>query len=246
VFETAPGAAGGAVGALEAGDRSLDAGAEAAQAAVDPRALDHVGNGDAALLVKGDVTDAAGLGGDEIGAAGIGPIGGGLPRRRAAAGDVAIEHRQEALGVGGIAGFDDDIEDQPAPAGRQIELVAVLNLTTALDDDVGVRLEQADQFLARRHRLAIEHAALGLGDEARDQRQIMVDLSTPALDGRLGALRQPGGDCLQFGPAGLGSGDQLAIPYKRDFSLADPWPSRSAAAMTNQGEMRCNAAGSRR
>jgi hypothetical protein len=94
---------------------------------------------------------------------------------------------------------------------RQIELVAVLNLTTALDDDVGVRLEQADQFLARRHRLAIEHAALGLGDEARDQRQIMVDLSTPALDGRLGALRQPGGDCLQFGLAGLGSGDQLAI-----------------------------------
>ena len=27
---------------------------------------------------------------------------------------VAIEHRQEALGVGGITGLDDDIEDQPA------------------------------------------------------------------------------------------------------------------------------------
>jgi len=31
-----------------------------------------------------------------------------------AARDVAIEYRQEALGVGGITGLDDDIEDQPA------------------------------------------------------------------------------------------------------------------------------------
>jgi hypothetical protein len=39
VFETARGAAGGVVGALEAGDAGLDAGAEAAQTAVDPRAM---------------------------------------------------------------------------------------------------------------------------------------------------------------------------------------------------------------
>ncbi len=62
--------------------------------------------------------------------------------------------------VGGIAGFDNDIEDQPALAGRQVELVSVLNLTTALDDDVGVRLEQTDQLIASRHRLAIEYPAL--------------------------------------------------------------------------------------
>jgi hypothetical protein len=31
---------------------------------------------------------------------------------------------------------------------------------------------------------------------ARDQRPIMVDLGTPALDSRLGALRQLGGDRL--------------------------------------------------
>ena len=68
---------------------------------------------------------------------------------------MAIEHRQKAFGVGRVAGFDDDIEDQPALAGRQVELVTVLNLTTALDNDVGVRLEQADQLLAGRHRLAV-------------------------------------------------------------------------------------------
>src|SRR5262249_31728410 len=119
---SAPGATGGAVRALEAGDGRLDAGAEVAQTTVDPRALDHLGNGDAALLVEGDVGNAAGLGGGEIGAAGVATIGGGLPRRCAGAGNMAIEHRQEALGIGRIAGFDDDIEDQSAFAGPRLSL----------------------------------------------------------------------------------------------------------------------------
>ena len=76
---------------------------------------------------------------------------------------MALEHRQEALGIGRIAGFDDDIEDQAARAGGQVELVAVLHVAAALDDDVGVRLEQADQLLAGRHRLAGEDPALGSG-----------------------------------------------------------------------------------
>ena len=80
--------------------------------------------------MEGDVGNAAGLGGGEIGAAGVATIGGGLPRRRAGAGDMAIEHRHKALGIGRIAGFDDDIEDQSAFAGRQVELMSVLNLTT--------------------------------------------------------------------------------------------------------------------
>ena len=40
---------------------------------------------------------------------------GGAPVR---AGNMAIEHREKALGIGRIAGFDDDIEDQSAFAGR--------------------------------------------------------------------------------------------------------------------------------
>ena len=74
--------------------------------------------------MEGDVGDAAGLGGREIGAAGVAAIGGGLPWRRAGAGDVAIEHWQKALGVGGVAGFDHNIEDQATLAGGQAELVS--------------------------------------------------------------------------------------------------------------------------
>ena len=66
VIQTAPGAAGAAVGALEPGDRRLDTSAEIAQAAVHPRAFDHVGDGDAAFLVKGDVDDPTVLGGSEM------------------------------------------------------------------------------------------------------------------------------------------------------------------------------------
>ena len=154
MVEAAPGAACRAIGALEAGDAGLDPGAEVAQPAVHPRAFDHVGNGNAALLVERDIGDAAGLSGGEIGAAGVAAIGGSLPRWRASAGDVAIEHRQEAVGIGRITALDNDIEDQAAFAGGHVKLVAVLNLTTAFEDDVGMRLEQADQLLARRHRLA--------------------------------------------------------------------------------------------
>src|SRR5499427_10491310 len=167
VVQSAPGATGGAVRAFEAGDRRLDAGAEVAQTTVDPRALDHLGNGDAALLVEGDVGNAAGLGGGEIGAAGVATIGGGLPRRCTCAANMAIEHRHKAFGIGRIAGFDDDIEDQSAFAGRQVELVSVQNLTTTFDDDVGVRLEQADELLTGRHDLAVKHAASGLDNNAR-------------------------------------------------------------------------------
>jgi len=119
---------------------------------------------------------------------------------------VAVEHRHKALGISRIAGFDDDIEDQSAFAGRQVELVSVLNLTTALDDDVGVRLEQADQLLTGRHDLAVKHAASGLDNNARNQRQVLCDLGTPALSCDLGGLGQPCGHRLQLVSAGLGSG----------------------------------------
>ena len=125
---------------------------------------------------------------------------------------MAIEHRHKALGcISRIAGFDDDIEDQSAFAGRQVELVPVLNLTPSLDDDVSVRLEQADQLLAGRHDLAVKHATSGLDNNTRDQRQVMRDLGTPAFGSDLGRLGQPSGHHLQFISAGLGSSDQLAI-----------------------------------
>ena len=69
------------VRSLEAGDPGLDPGAEVAQLAIDPAALDHVFDRQAALLVEGDILDAARLGGGEIVPAGITAIGGDLPQR---------------------------------------------------------------------------------------------------------------------------------------------------------------------
>ena len=78
---------------------------------------------------------------------------------------------------------------------------ALTGSATASDDDVSVRLEQADQLLARRHRLTVEHSALALGDDARDQRQVVVDLSAPAFGDGPCNLGQLGSERLQFGAA---------------------------------------------
>ena len=83
---------------------------------------------------------------------------------------MAVEHRQEPLGIGGVAGLDDEVEDQAALAGEEVKLVAVLHVADTLDDDVGVRFEQADQFFAGRHRLAAHHPSLALIEHARDER----------------------------------------------------------------------------
>jgi putative transposase len=63
---------------------------------------------------------------------------------------MAFEHGQEAVAVRRISGLDHEVEDQAASARRQVEFATVLNITGALDDDVGVRLEQADDLLGLR------------------------------------------------------------------------------------------------
>ena len=147
--------------------------------------------------MRESLPDAARLGRGEIVLAGITAISGDLPRRHAATGDLAFEHRQEALGVGGVADLDDDIEDQAAAAGDQVKLVSVLHVTGTLDDDVGMRFEQAYQLLAGRHRLTIKDAPLALGQDALDQRQIVAELGAPALDRDPGEVGQPFAGLLQ-------------------------------------------------
>ena len=46
--------------------------------------------------------------------------------------------------------------------------MTVLHVTAALEDDVGVRLEQAEQLLASRHRQAFQYPTLALGENALD------------------------------------------------------------------------------
>ena len=55
-----------------------------------------------------------------------------------------------------VGRFDHEIEDQAASAGRQVELMAILGVAAALDDDVGMGLEQADQLVCRGHLLALQ------------------------------------------------------------------------------------------
>jgi hypothetical protein len=69
--------------------------------------------------------------------------------------------------------------------------VAVLNLAPAFDDDVGVRLEQADDLLAGGDRLAMKSATLGLGDDPLDQRTIVMELGLPQRERRSGVERLP-------------------------------------------------------
>ena len=100
-----------------------------------------------------DVVHAQGFRLFEIGDAGIAAVACCLSWRRILARDMTLQHRQEAFGIGWVAGFDDDVEHKPAAARGQVELVAIVNVAATLDDDVRMRLEQADQLFAGRHRL---------------------------------------------------------------------------------------------
>ena len=96
---------------------------------------------------------------------------------------MALEHGQEPFAVRRIAGLDDQVEDQAAPASGQVELVAILNVAAALDDDVGVRLEQADDLFVGGDRLAMKNATFGLRDDPLDQRTIVAELGLPQRGG---------------------------------------------------------------
>ena len=106
-------------------------------------------------------------------------VGGRLSRRLAIEADVAVEHGQEAVAVRRIAGFVHQVEDQAAAASGQVELVAIFDFAAAFDDDVGVRLEQADDLFVGGDRFATKNSTLGLGDDPLDQRAIAAELGLP-------------------------------------------------------------------
>src|SRR3954464_4275871 len=211
VVEPAPGAAGQAVGPLEAGDAGLDPGPEVAQLAIDPAAADHVFDAEAALLVESQVAHPARLRAIQVLAAGKTAIRRRLTRRPPVCPAVALTPRHEPVPVGRVPGLDHQIEDQAAPAGGQVELVTVLDVAAALDDDVGMALEQADQLFAGRHPLAAEPPPLALCDHPLDQWLIVADLGPPESDGRLRRPGKPRRSFAQIGQGRTGDLDQFTV-----------------------------------
>ena len=67
--------------------------------------------------------------------------------------------------------------------------MAVTGIAAAFDDNIGVRFEQADEFLAGRYRLPRQHPPLALRDNPLDQRLIMADLGLPKSNARLRSKR---------------------------------------------------------
>jgi hypothetical protein len=134
-----------------------------------------------------------------------------LSRRLAPDADVTLQHRQEPLAVGRVAGFDHQIEDHAAPAGGQIELVAIMDVAAGLDDDIGMRLEQAHQLVAGRHRLAGQHPPFSLGYDLLDQRPVVANLSLPHFASRARRQGQLFRSLLQIIQGVAGDPEQLAI-----------------------------------
>lgn len=85
--------------------------------------------------MEGHVGDAPSHRRGQVVARGEAAIGRRLPRRLPIDGDVALQHRQQAVTVGRVACFDHQIEEQAAPAGGQVEFVAVLGVAAAFDDE---------------------------------------------------------------------------------------------------------------
>ena len=93
--------------------------------------------------------------------------------------------------------------------------MTVLDLALALDDDVGMGLEQADQLIAGGHRFAAEHPPLALCDHPLDQRLIVTDLGLPEGDRWAAGPGQLRRGVAQRGQGLAGDLDQLAIERPR-------------------------------
>ncbi len=86
---------------------------------------------------------------------------------------------------GRVTLLDDSVENQSATSARQVQLVPVLDVTAALDNDVGVLLEQTEDLLGGRNLFAFDHPSLRLVDHSLDQSPVVLYLRFPGGKRRL-------------------------------------------------------------
>ena len=198
-----------------------------AQLAIDPTAPEHVFDLQPALL--GSRTPRwmthFSLAAREVAGAGTEPTVGlvvvvGQAAITAPDIDVALEHGQQALGA------EPDCRQRSPRRGSsrscarsEIELVAVSHVAAALDDDVAVRLEQADQFLSSpapihpRGRAGNRSASITCSTKGSQEPTEASQAST-SMPAHAAASHPLAAAATQIAHGRAGDGDQVSIQHR--------------------------------
>ena len=182
-FVAAPRTAAQSEGAFEGGDDAFDAGAPFAQLFVYARALYKLGEGVAFEGGKRDVLNAQCAGFFGVGFACESAIGGDIFRGLALLFEMSFQGGHELFAVGGVAFFDGAVEDEIAFSRAQKNLVSVNDFALALDYDVGVGLEDGNDFFSGGDCLSIEDAPRALIDNAFCQRRELFESASQCAGG---------------------------------------------------------------
>lgn len=89
---------------------------------------------------------------------------------------LAVEHRNRQIHIGRIAALDYTVQNQVGCPTGKANLVAVNRITPILDNDVGMRLKNRDNFFLGRDLLSHYHPPMCLIDDSFGKQGILLDL----------------------------------------------------------------------
>lgn len=175
-FEAVPITAVESEAAFQERNVSLDPCAKPTELFIHPAALDHLGDLQATLLVKHDVFDARLLGCLAICLRGKATIEGRLPRNSTEYILLSFDRLLDQCRVRRISVEDETVEDHPALASREAELVTEIRLPPLLLDDVSVGLEDGDELLGSWYGFVPEDTTLGLVHDLSTERDVVLEV----------------------------------------------------------------------
>ncbi len=139
--QSLPGTARQTVGPLQTGDARFDPCPKVAKLAINPVALRHLLDLQPLLFVEGYILYAFVSRLAHIVMAGIASVCGHLPGSAAVDLDLSFQQRDKAFAIGRVTLFDYGVENQSATTARQVQLVPILDVAAAFDNDVAVLFE---------------------------------------------------------------------------------------------------------